>query len=143
MAKVRGVNILVMIDLDQLITTPTGVPDWAAIGGQQSATFSEEVEAIDTTSKDGNSGGYDYESGLYGWTVSADGLYVKNDEAYGALKTAMRQGKKVKLRIQEEGQAIEEGLALVTSRELEAGYDEMATYSVEFQGIGVPTTPVA
>jgi TP901-1 family phage major tail protein len=143
MAKVKGVNILVMIDLDQLLTTPTGSPDWTAIGGQQSATFSEEAEAIDTTSKDGNNGGYDYEAGLYGWTVSADGLYVKNDEAYGALKTAMRQGKKVKLRIQEEGQAVEEGLALVTSRELEAGYDEMATYSVEFQGIGVPTTPVA
>jgi TP901-1 family phage major tail protein len=141
MAKVKGVDILVMVDLDSVLATPTGVPDWTAVGGQQSATFSEEVEAIDTTSKDGNNGGYDYEAGLYGWTVSADGLYVKNDEAFTALKTAMRQGKKVKLRIQEEGSPLEEGLAIVTSRELEAGYSEMATYSVEFQGIGVPTTP--
>jgi TP901-1 family phage major tail protein len=141
MTKVKGVDILVMVDLDALLTTPTGVADWEAIGGQQSATFSEEVEAIDTTTKDGNVGGYDYEGGLYGWTVSADGLYLKNNAAYTALKTAMRQRKKVKIRIQEEGQAVEEGLALVTSRELEAGYDEMATYSVEFQGIGIPTTP--
>lgn len=143
MTKVRGVDILVMVDLDALLATPIGTPEWEAIGGQQSATFSEEVEAIDTTSKDNNDGGYDYEAGLYGWTVSADGLYVKNNVAYSALKTAMRQGKKVKIRIQEEGQPVEEGLALVTSRELEAGYDEMATYSVEFQGIGVPTTPEA
>ena len=138
MAKVKGVDILVMVDLDALLATPTGIADWEAIGGQQSATFSEELEAIDTTSKDESNGGYDYEAGLYGWTVSADGLYVKDNAAYSALKTAMRQGKKVKIRIQEEGQPVEEGLALVTSRELEAGYDEMATYSVEFQGIGVP-----
>jgi TP901-1 family phage major tail protein len=141
MAKVRGVDILIMVDLDQLLETPVGTPAWTAIGGQQSAKFSEEAEAIDTTSKDGNDGGYDYEAGLYGWSVSADGLYVKSNAAYTALKTAMRQGKKVKIRLQEEGQPVEEGLAIVTSRELEAGYDAMATYSVEFQGIGVPTTP--
>lgn len=143
MAKVKGVDILVMVDLDSLAVAPTGTAEWVAVGGQQSATFSEEVEAVDTTTKENNDGGYDYEGGLYGWTVSADGLYVKDDAAYGALKSAMRQRKKVKIRIQEEGQPVEEGLALVTSRELEAGYDEMATYSIEFQGIGVPTTPAA
>jgi TP901-1 family phage major tail protein len=143
MAKVKGVDILVMVDMDQLLPTPTGTPDWEAIGGQQSATFSEEVEAIDTTTKDNNDGGYDYEAGLFGWTVSADGMYVKNDLAYGALKAAMRQGKKVKIRLQEEGQGLEEGLAIITSRELEAGYEEMATYSLEFQGIGIPTTPAS
>lgn len=141
MAKVRGVDILVMIDMDQTLATPTGVPDWQAVGGQQNATFSDEVEAVDTTTKDNNDGGYDYEYGLYGWTVSCDGLYVKNNAAYGALKTAMRTRKKVKIRIQEEGQPVEEGTALVISRELEAGYEENATYSVEFQGTGIPTTP--
>ncbi|MDQ1003965.1 TP901-1 family phage major tail protein [Neobacillus niacini] len=141
MAKVQGKDILVMVDLDALLTTPTGVADWTVVGGQQSATFSEEVEAIDTTTKSDT--GYDYVPGRYGWTVSCDGLYVKNDEGYTALKTAMRQGKKVKLRIQEEGQAVEEGLAIITSKELEAGYEESATYSVEFQGVGIPTTPVA
>jgi TP901-1 family phage major tail protein len=141
MAKVRGVDILVIVDMDDFDTVPTGVPDWQAIGGQQNATFSEELEAIDTTTKDNNDGGRDYDGGLYGWTVSCDGMYVKNDAAYGALKTAIRTRKKVKLRIQEEGQPVEEGMALVTSRELEAGYEENATYSVEFQGIGIPTTP--
>jgi TP901-1 family phage major tail protein len=143
MAKVRGVDILVMIDMDQTIATPTGVPDWEAVGGQQNATFSDEVEAVDTTTKDNNDGGYDYDYGLYGWTVSCDGLYVKNNAAYTALKTAMRTRKKVKIRIQEEGQPVEEGTALVISRELEAGYEENATYSVEFQGTGIPTTPVS
>jgi TP901-1 family phage major tail protein len=139
MAYVKGVKILVLVDMDDLLPTPTGTPDWETVGGQQSATFSEETEAIDTTTKDSDENGYDYEPGKYSWSVSADGLYVKNDEAYGALRTAMRLGKKVKLRIQEDGQPIEEGLAVLTSRELEAGYEEMATYSLEFQGIGIPT----
>jgi TP901-1 family phage major tail protein len=138
MAKVKGVNILVEVDLDAQLPIPTGTAKWTVIGGQQSATFSEEVEAIDTTTKDSDEFGHDYESGKYSWTVSADGLYVKNDLGYSALKTAMRTGQKVKLRLQEEGSAVEEGYAICTSRELEGGYEDMATYSIEFQGIGIP-----
>jgi TP901-1 family phage major tail protein len=139
MSKVKGVSIIVEVDMDQLQPIPSGTPDWEVIGGQQNATLSEEVEAIDTTTKDSDENGYDYEPGKYSWSVSADGLYVKNDLAYGALKSAMRTGQKVKLRIMEEGQPMEEGFAICTSRELEAGYEEMATYSLEFQGIGIPS----
>lgn len=138
MAHVKGVNILVLVDLDALLPTPTGTPDWTSVGGQQSATFSSESEAIEATTKDSDEFGYDYEVGKYSWSVSADGLYVKSDQAYAALKTAMRTGKKVKLRLQEEGSPVEEGYAICTSLELEAGQDDLATYSCEFKGIGIP-----
>lgn len=140
MAKVRGVDILVEIDLDQLLATPTGIPDWKVVGGQQNATLSEEVEAVDTTTKDSD-GAVENEYGLYSWSVSADGLAVTDDEGYDALKTAIREKKKVRLRINDGG-GTETGTALVTSREVEGPYDGYATYSTEFTGSG-KITPAA
>lgn len=140
MPKVRGIDILVEIDMDQLLTTPTGVPDWTVVGGQQNATISEEREAVDTTTKDSDDA-VENEYGLYSWSVSADGLVVANDEGYSALKTCIREAKKVRLRMNDGG-GTEVGIALVTSREIEGAYDEYATYSVEFTGSG-KITPAA
>lgn len=130
--RVRGVDIVVMVD-----TSDNGdTPNWIAAGGQQNATLSEESEALDATAKDSERGAYQYEYGLYGWNISADGLYVPDNKAYSFLKQAMRQRKKVKVQIMEEDVATEEGLALVSSLELEAPYEDLATYSMEFQGTG-------
>lgn len=138
MSKVRGVDILVEIDMDQLLTTPTGIQDYQIVGGQQNATLSEEREAIDTTTKDGD-GATENEYGLYSWSVSADGMVVTNSAAYDALKKCIREAIKVRLRIND-GSGIETGTALVTSREVEGPYDEFATYSTEFTGSGKLTT---
>lgn len=124
----RGVDILVEVKVE-------GSPTPIVVGGQRNATLSESVETIDVTSKD-SGGNYEYDYGLYGWTVSADGLYIKSDAGYVALQTAMRQKKKVTLHIKENGSATYTGEALVISRELEAPYDGEVTYSVEFQGTG-------
>lgn len=136
----RGVDILIFIN-----TGTEETPVWTAAGGQRNATLSETSEAMDVTTKDTGNGAYEYEYGLYGWSISADGVYVPNDVAFQFLKTAMRTRQKVKVRIQEEGTYTEEGIALVTSREVDAPYDDSATYSMEFQGTGklteVPETP--
>jgi TP901-1 family phage major tail protein len=131
----RGVDILLMVN-----TAASGAPVWTAVGGQRGATFTEESETVDTTSKDSD-GAYEYDYGLYGWKISCDGVYVPSEAAYTALKTAMRNKTKIKVRITEDGTATEEGEALVTSRELDAPYDDTVTYSVELQGTGVLTTP--
>lgn len=130
--KVRGVDIVVMVDIDE-----TGsAPEWIPAGGQRSATLSETSEALDATTKDSEPGAYEYEYGLYGWNISCEGLYVPDNQAYAHLGKAMRERKKVKVRIQEEGVPTQEGLALVSSRELSAPYEDMTTYSMEFQGTG-------
>lgn len=130
--KVRGVDIIVFVDVDE-----TGeAPEWVPAGGQRNATLSETSEALDATTKDSEPGSYEYEYGLYGWTISCEGLYVPDNKAYAHLGKAMRERRKVKVRIQEEGMPILEGLALVSSRELSAPYDDMTTYSMEFQGTG-------
>lgn len=130
--KVRGVDIVVMVDIDETGTTP----EWIPAGGQRSATLSETSEALDATTKDSEPGSYEYEYGLYGWTISCEGLYVPDNQAYAYLGKAMRERKKVKVQIHEEGLPTQEGLALVSSRELEAPYEDMTTYSMEFQGTG-------
>ncbi len=128
----RGVDILVMVESD---TTPG---TYTAVGGQREATFKEENEPIDITSK--TSGGYlEQDYGLGNWGIDAGGVYVIGDASLAAIKKAQRDRKKVKLRWIETGATkAEEGFAIITSREIEAPYDGESTYSLEFTGAGKP-----
>ena len=131
---VKGVDILILVE------DPATSGTFITVGGQRGATLSESVDTIETTHK--LTGGFkEFEYGFGEWSVSADGVYIKDDVGYQALVNAMRNKEKVKLRIKEEGQDVQEGLALVTSRDLEGAYDGEATYSVEFQGTGAITAP--
>ncbi|MBY6278015.1 phage tail tube protein [Symbiobacterium thermophilum] len=133
MAEMKGVDILILVDVGT-----DGSPNWKPVGGQRGATLSESVDTIETTHK--ASGGYkQYEAGLVDWTISCDGVYIPDDDGYKALVDALRQRKKVKVRWQEAGQTAYEGLAIVTSRDLEGPHDGEATYSMELQGVGAPT----
>lgn len=125
---VKGVDILIMVkNLEE--------GEFIPVGGQRNATFSETNEPIETTHK--MSGGFkEFDYGFGEWTVSGDGVYIKDDEGYSTLVNAMRNKEKVKLRVQEEGAAVLEGLALLTSRDLESGFEGEATYAIEFQGSG-------
>jgi TP901-1 family phage major tail protein len=131
----RGVDILIQVE-DPAAVAGT----YITVGGQRGATLSESNETLDVTTKD-SGGAYEYDYGLYGWTISCDGLYVPDDVGYTALKTAFRDKTKVKVRIQEEGTATEEGEALVISKELDGPYDAEVTYTLELQGTG-KLTPV-
>ncbi|PGR08517.1 hypothetical protein COA23_09045 [Priestia megaterium] len=122
---VRGADILILVNN-------------VVVGGQQSATISESVETVETTNKLTN-GFKEFEYGFGEWKISADGIYVTGDAGFTALKNAMRSKTKVTVRIREEGVDVEEGTALVTSRDLEGKYDDSATYSVELQGTGALT----
>jgi TP901-1 family phage major tail protein len=137
MGSARGVDILVMVESD---TTPG---TFIAVGGQREATFKEENEPIDTTSK--TSGGYlEQDYGLGNWGIEAGGVYVIGETSLKALKKAQRERKLVKLRWVETGETqAEEGMAIITSREIEAPYDGESTYSLEFTGTGMPTEVAA
>lgn len=132
----RGVDILIEIEAD-------GGGSFITVGGQRGASLSESSETIDTTTKD-SGGAFEYDYGFYGWEISCDGLYIKNDEGYELLGTAMQQKKKVRVQVKEEGSATKVGEALVTSKELDGPYDAEVTYSVTLQGSGKlekPATP--
>jgi TP901-1 family phage major tail protein len=130
----RGVDIVVQVEG----ATPG---TYITIASQKGAKFTEDVDTIETTSK--SSGGWkEYDYALGGWKISCDGAYVLNDVAYDKLKTAMRAKTKVKVKWSETGTSgdVEQGDALVTSRELDAPYDDAVTYSFELQGTGAPST---
>lgn len=133
----RGVDILVMVESDATPGT------FVAVAGQRGGTFTEDMDSIDTTSKMSN--GYkEQDYGLGSWKIKCDGLYVLGDAQLVALRNAQRNKKLVKCRWVEAGAAqMEEGFAVVTSREIDAPYDAEVTYSVEFTGNGKPTLVTA
>lgn len=105
------------------------------LGGQRSASLEEENDPVDMTSEDSD-GFEEYDYGLGSWTVSCDGVYVVDNEAFDHLKDAIREKKKLKVQISEDGKSVDEGEALVTSRSIEGAYDSETTYECEFQGSG-------
>lgn len=124
------------VDIRILANTGTdALPVYTVVGGQRNATLTETAETIDTTSADSN-GDQEFDYGLSTWTVSCDGLYVPTDSAYVALKTAIRDKKKVLVQISEDGAAVDQGTALVTSRSVTGTYNAESTYSIELQGSG-------
>lgn len=126
----RGQDILILAN-----TGTDAAPVWDIVGGQRSATVTEENETIDMTSKD-SGGAMDYDYGLYSWNISCDGVYVPSETAYAKLRTAMRAKEAIKVRLQEDGENVLEGNAVITSMEWEGPYDAEATYSLELQGTG-------
>lgn len=135
MPAMKGIDILILAN-----TGTDAAPVWTVVGGQRNATLHEENETIDTTAKDSASGVQTFEYGLSTWTISCDGVYVPNDNAYTTLQNAMRNKTKLKVRTKEGDAYTAEGQVLVTSRDLEGPYDGEATYSMELQGTG-PLTP--
>ncbi|MFS1513055.1 phage tail tube protein [Chengkuizengella sp. SCS-71B] len=128
--------------IDIVILANTGTeaePNFTVVGGQRGATLEEVSETVDVTNK-GSNGSYEYEYGLYGFTISAEGVYIPDDAAYVVLKNAIRTKEKVLVQWKEGAGNIEQGLCLVTSRSVEGPYDGEATYSFEFQGTGTLTT---
>lgn len=132
MAKVAGVDILLLVN-----TGTDQAPVWTEVGGQRGATLSESLETIDVTAKD-SGGVQEFAPGLYSWTISADGVDVVGNEAQEALKTAIRNRQPIKVRWSENGVDVFEGTAIVTSYEVEAPHDDVATFSLELQGTGQP-----
>jgi len=129
MAVTKGVDIVIMVD------TGSGTPTWSIVGGQQNATLSETADTMETTNKQ-SSNYREFDYSLNSWTISADGVLILDDVAYAALVDAMRGQEKVKVRVKESATKALEGFAIVTSRDLDAPYDDVATYSVELQGTG-------
>lgn len=133
----RGVDILIMVESK---TTPG---TFVAVAGQRGGKFSEKAETIDVTNK--MSGGFvENDYGLGSWEISCDGIHVLGNAQLGQLRDAMRNKEQVKCRWVESGASqIEEGFALVTSREIDAPYDAEVTYSVDLTGTGKPTLVAA
>jgi len=104
----NGADVLLLVNTGSEVS-----PVYEAVGSQRDVSFEETTEGIDASSKDSRAGRV--LPGRYGASVSLEHLYVADDDAYLALRTAMRDGTLIKIRRQDEGVEIEEADALITS----------------------------
>ncbi len=102
--------------------------DGVAVGSQRGVTFAETTAEIDMSSKDSRA--FRLIGGRYKSTISLDALYVPDDTAYQALKTAKRAGTLIQVNRQEEGSILESCNALITELSEEAPDQEGCTVSI-------------
>ena len=123
MAQVQGLNIKVYVGE-------------TVLGYQKNCTLSLESDSIDVSNK--NSDGWsDFIPGTKSWTVSCDGQFAVEDAAQGDIIDAFKSNTFVDIEMKNEDDTIHyAGKAMITSLELEAPYDDVFAYSVEFQGKG-------
>lgn len=120
---------------DVLLLLESAVPGtFVALEAQGDLSVSESVSAIDTSSKD--SPARTVIGGRYETSGSLSLLYQPSETAQALLKTKFRARTLVKLRVSEDGTAVEELNALITSHNLDAPYQDRAEVSVDFEGSG-------
>ena len=111
-----------------------------AVGGQKGCTLTMEAETIDVSNKN-DFGWSSTIGGAKTWSVSCDGQFIANDEGQKALMTAFVAGTEVQVEMKNTAQSIYfAGKAAITSLEVDAQFDDVATMTIELQGIGALST---
>jgi len=111
--------------------------NFVQVGGQQGATLNRSKESIETTSKD-SAGWRNRVGGIKEWGIEADGLLVINNQGYTLLENSFMNDTKLNVRIGTPSGQRFSGEVIVTDFPLEAGFEDMATYSVTLEGCGAP-----
>ena len=123
MAVTRGLDILVHVGAK-------------SVGGQKGCTLTMEADTIDTSNKN-DAGWASFIGGAKSWSVSCDGQFVVDDEGQKAIMDAFIAGTEVEVEMKNQAEKIYyKGKACITSVEVDAQFDDVATLAVEFQGLG-------
>lgn len=124
--QIQGLNILVYVGA-------------TALGGQKNCTLSMEADTIDISNKN-DFGWSSFLAGARSWTVTCDGQFLTDDAGQGALMEAFIGSEEVEIEMKNsDGSIYYGGTAIISSLELEAAYDDVFAYSVEFNGKGALT----
>ena len=111
-----------------------------AVGGQKGCTLTMEAETIDVSNKN-DFGWASTIGGAKSWSVSCDGQFIANDAGQKALMDAFVAGTEVQVEMKNTAQSIYfAGKAAITSLEVDAQFDDVATMTIELQGIGALST---
>lgn len=124
--QIQGLNILVYVGN-------------TVLGGQKNCTLSMEADTIDVSNKN-DFGWSSFIAGARSWTISCDGQFLTDDAGQSALMEAFIGSEEVEIEMKNaDGSIYYGGTAVITSLELEAAYDDVFAYSVEFNGKGALT----
>lgn len=121
----NGSDILVLIN-----TGTDETPTYEPAGCQRDGTIEEATASIDVSCK-GNRNRRVL-PGRYSSTLSLDGLYVPDDDAFQAMRTAMRGGTLVLLAREESEVVVETAYAVITSMSQSFPDQDAAVISASF-----------
>ena len=127
MAVTKGLDILIYVGADS---------NKKAIGGQKGCTLSMEADSIDVSNKN-DFGWASTIGGAKSWSVSCDGQFITDDAGQKALMDAFIAGTEVQVEMKNTAESIYfAGKASITSIEVDAQFDDIATLSIELTGVG-------
>ena len=125
MAAIKGLDVLIKVGS-------------TVVGGQRNASLEMSAETIDTTVK--STGGWAAKiPGIKSWTSSCDGVYFLDDAGLKAAQTAFMNGTEVKLEFSKGTDLVYSGQAVITSMSVEAGQEDVVSYTISFEGTGALT----
>lgn len=125
MAAIKGLDVLIKVGSQ-------------VVGGQRNASLEMSAETIDTTVK--STGGWASKiPGIKSWTSSCDGVYFVDDAGLEAAQAAFMNGTEVKLDFSNSSGLAYSGQAVITSMSVEAGQEDIVSYTISFEGTGALT----
>ena len=125
MAAIKGLDVLIKVGS-------------TVVGGQRNASLEMSAETIDTTVK--STGGWAAKiPGIKSWTSSCDGVYFVDDAGLEAAQAAFMNGTEVKLDFSNSSGLAYSGQAVITSMSVEAGQEDIVSYTISFEGTGALT----
>ena len=125
MSAIKGLDVLIKVGSQ-------------VVGGQRNASLEMSAETIDTTVK--STGGWASKiTGIKSWTSSCDGVYFVDDAGLEAAQTAFMNGTAVSLEFSNSSGLTYSGQAVITSMSVEAGQEDVVSYTISFEGTGALT----
>lgn len=125
MSAIKGLDVLIKVGS-------------TVVGGQRNASLEMSAETIDTTVK--STGGWAAKiPGIKSWTSSCDGVYFLDDAGLEAAQAAFMNGTEVKLDFSNSSGLAYSGQAVITSMSVEAGQEDIVSYTISFEGTGALT----
>ena len=125
MSAIKGLDVLIKVGSQ-------------VVGGQRNASLEMSAETIDTTVK--TTGGWASKiTGIKSWTSSCDGVYFVDDAGLEAAQTAFMNGTAVSLEFSNSSGLSYSGQAVITSMSVEAGQEDIVSYTISFEGTGALT----
>ena len=125
MSAIKGLDVLIKVGS-------------TVVGGQRNASLEMSAETIDTTVK--STGGWAAKiPGIKSWTSSCDGVYFLDDAGLSAAQTAFMSGTPVQLVFSNTDGLAYSGQAVITSMSVEAGQEDIVSYTISFEGTGALT----
>ena len=129
MAVTKGLDILVYVP-------DAGGSSKVAIGGQKGCTLSMEADSIDVSNKN-DWGWASTIGGAKSWSVSCDGQFITDDAGQKKLMECFVNGTEVDVEMKNSDSSVYfAGKASITSIEVDAQFDDVATLSIELTGVG-------